>query len=211
MLSQNLLERLAIDRAGVRESCGDLVAEHLLEPARGECLAAQLPVGLRFLRRRQHRESLVPHQLVVQLTQSVLPRGVALEAPTGEVVVVGDEDVCVRMTSSGVLVNDHHVVGGVHPLDQLDSHVTNPVQVLLLRHVELVGMKGEDVALELVLSPVRFGNALSTLDELGRGRATASHLHREGRSSRLPIALELLLAVPISPVQHVADAPRGAR
>lgn len=127
VLRQHLLERLTINRAGVHERSGDLVAEHLLEAARGKRLTAQFPVRLRLLGIRQHRETFIPHQLVVQLVKPVLPGRVPLEAPAGEVVVVDHKDVCVRVTPCRVLVDGDHVVGGVHALGQLDSHVANSV------------------------------------------------------------------------------------
>lgn len=73
MPGEDVLECLAVRRAGVGQCVVDLVTEDLLEPARSEGLAAQLPVGLRFLGIGEHPQTLVCHQLVVQLAQSVLP------------------------------------------------------------------------------------------------------------------------------------------
>lgn len=168
VLCEYLLEGVPADGAGVGESCEHFVAENLLEPARFECFPAQLPVRLRLLGIREDLQSLVPHELVVKLAQPVLPRRIALKARAGQVVVVGDEDVCMPVFARRVGVDDDHVICGVHPLSELHGDVSDAVEVLLLGHVELVGAEREDVALKLVLAAVRACEGFGTFDERQR-------------------------------------------
>jgi hypothetical protein len=90
---------LLIDRAGVGKRDVDLVAEGLFEPSGPEGLPPELPVGLGLLGVGEHAQALVAHEVVVQLAEPVLPAGVALERLPGEVVVVGHEDVRMRVTT----------------------------------------------------------------------------------------------------------------
>lgn len=96
---EHLLKSLLIDRAGVGECGVDLVAEGLFEPSGREGLPPELPVGLGLLGVGKHSQPFVAHDVVVQLTEAVPPAGVALERPPGDVVVVGHEDVCMRVTT----------------------------------------------------------------------------------------------------------------
>ena len=208
---EDLRECIPVERTRVGQRRVDLVAENLLEPARGERLTAQLPVRLRLLGVRKHLEALLEHQLVIQLAQPVLPRGVALEALAGEVVVVDDEDVRVRVSSCGVGMHRDQVVRTVHPLDQLHRHVSHPVEVFLLRHIELIGMECKDVGLELVLASVRLSEAFGASDEVLRRRTSVGHLHGEGRRPRLPLLDEPLPTLEVTAIEHVADSPCGAR
>lgn len=70
MLAEYLLEGLAVDAARIEQRLGDLVPEHLLEPAVLETATPQIPVGLGLLRVGQHLTALVPHELVIDLPQT---------------------------------------------------------------------------------------------------------------------------------------------
>lgn len=89
--------------------------------------------------------------------------------------MIHHQDVGVGVPSDRVAVHGHEVVGAVHPLGQLDGYVPDAIEVLLPRHVELVGVEGEHVAVEHVLAPVRPRDELGPLDELGGRRAAVSH------------------------------------
>lgn len=208
---EDLLEGITAHGSLVCQRLEDLVPEHLLESARREVLASQLPVGRRPLWLRQHPQALVAHQLVVQLTQPVPPRGVPLEAPAGEVVVIGDEDVRVSMPPSGIPMHGDEVVGRMHPLDQRNSHVPHTVEVVLIGHVELVRMKRQHVGLELVLPSVSLSEALGASDEVLRLRTSVSHRQREGDGPRLPVGDELLPNERVATVEHIADGSGGVR
>lgn len=68
MLGQHGFERVAIYAPRVAEDVRDCVAENLLEPAGAELFASQLPVVfLRTRLRRHDSESLVAHEVVIQL------------------------------------------------------------------------------------------------------------------------------------------------
>ncbi|GAA1017184.1 hypothetical protein GCM10009551_105830 [Nocardiopsis tropica] len=209
--SKDLLEGVTAHGSFVCQRFVDLVSEHPLEPARREVLAPQLPVGHWPLGLRQHLQALVAHQIIVQLPQPVLPRGVPLEAPAREIVVVYREDVCVGMSSSGVPMHGDEVVGRMHPLDQLDSYVSHPVEVVLIGHVELVGVKRQHVGLELVLPSVSLSEALGASDEVLRLRTSVSHRQREGDGPRLPVGDELLPNERVATVEHIADGSGGVR
>lgn len=99
MLFEHLLICLLIDRAGIGKRHVDLVAEGLFEPSGPEGLTAELPVGLGLLGVGEHPQALVAHEVVVQLAEAVLPAGVALQGLPGEVVVIGHEDVRMRVTT----------------------------------------------------------------------------------------------------------------
>lgn len=199
MLGEHLLEGVLVDRAGVGERGEHFVAEHLLEPSRLERLTAQLPVRLRLLRIGQHLQALVPHKFVIKLTQAVLPRGVALKAPAGQLVVVGDEDVRVTVLARRVGMDDHHEIGGVHPFGEGHGHVPDAVEVFLLGHVELVRAEREDVALKLVLSAVRTRESLSALDKRQRRRRiVARDADSERRSTSKSLSREQLRTALVS-------------
>lgn len=207
MPGEDLLERLAIRRARVGQCVIDLVPEGLLEPARREALAPQLPVGLRLRGIGEHPQALVCHQLVVQLAQSVLPRCVPLEALTGAVVVVDDQDVCMPVTSGGIRVHRDHVVSAVHAFREFDSHVPDALKVGLRGHVELVRVERQNVALKLVRSAMSSGVRLSTRDELRRSRPAVDHGHRiRGRTCRSDPE-ELPAHLRVTPVE---DVPNGS-
>lgn len=208
VLSKYSLEPGTVYRTRVGESVEHLVAENLLEPAVGEHLTTLFPVRLGLLRIRQHGETFLRHQLVVQLVQPVLPARVPLQALTSEVVVVDDDDVRVRVPAGGVGVHDNQVVSRMHPLGELHSNIAHPVEVFLFRHVELVRAEREDIVVGLVLAPVRSRQLLSTLDELLGSRAATCHAQREGRSTVHASPLPLLRAV--DDVDH-ARRRRGRR
>jgi hypothetical protein len=113
---------------------------------------------------------LVSHQLVVQLTQPVLPRRVSLKGLACEVVVIDYENVCVSMAADGVRMHDHHVVRAVHPLGHLAGNIGNALHVTRRAHIELVRMEREHIAVEHVFSPVSFSESLCPSDECGGRR-----------------------------------------
>ena len=207
MLREHLLERPTVHGALIGHRLVHLVAEDLLEPAMGEGLAAQLPVRLRSLGIGEYPQTLVCHQIVVQLAQAVLPRRVPLEALTGQVVVVDDEDVRVPVPSGGVRVHRDHVVSAVHAFRKFDGHVPDAFKVSLRGHVELVRVKSQHIALKLVHSTMSSGVRLSTRYELRRSRPTIDHRHRvRGRTCRSDLE-ELLSHLRVTPVE---DVPNGS-
>lgn len=123
--------------------------------------------------------------------------------------MVHHEDVRVGVPTGGVGMHDHHVVRRVHPLDELRCHVTHAIEVVLAGHIELVGMEGEHVGLELDLSPVSRGEPLRTIDERGGSRATVGHRYRERRSSGFPVGDELLASRLRASVEDVVDRSGG--
>lgn len=68
--------------------------------------------------------------------------------------MVRDQDVRVPVPACRVAVHGNDVVGAVHPTGEFDSDVADAVEVGLDRDVELVGMEGEHVAVQLDLPPV---------------------------------------------------------
>lgn len=153
------------------------------------------------------------HQFVVQLMKPVLPRREPLETLACEIVVIGDEDVRVRVPSGGVGVDGDQVVRAVHSLCQFLGHLTHPVEVLLVGDVEFVGMESQHVTVELVLPPVCLSQALSTMDELLR-RRPSRRPHHERRGSCLFTLDKVETALRIASVEHIingaSSAGRGA-
>ena|GEM_PF-1727758 len=125
----------------------------------------------------------------------MLPTRVPLQALAGLVVVIHDDDVRVCVPAGGVGVHDNQVVRRMHPLGELHSNIAHPVEVFLLRHVELVRAEREHIVVGLVLASARPRQPLSTLDELLRSRTTRSHAHRESRSTVHTSPLPLFAAV----------------
>lgn len=117
-VGEGLLVPSAVYRPRVHQSVGDLVPESLLEATNLKSLSAEVPVGLRCLRRGEHLTPFVAHELVVDLMQAVRPRRAALESLAGELVVVDDVDVVVQVPTRAVHMADDKVVGRVHPLGQ---------------------------------------------------------------------------------------------
>lgn len=82
----------------------------------------------------------------------------------------------------------HHdeVVGGVHPLGELDRDVENTVQVVRVGDIELVGSECEDVGLDLDLAAMDSGHHLGPFDErCRRGSVVAGDRDRERRGTGL--------------------------
>lgn len=170
MFSKDLLERLTVDRARVFEGGVDLVAEDLLEAGGLEVLAAELPIGLRTHRGGEDTKPFPAHEVVVELMEPVLPGGVPLQRPAGEVVVVGHEDVRVPMPASGIRVHRDEVVRRVHALREHDRDVPDTLHVLRIRHIEFVRVEGEHVRLQLVLATPCLCEPGGASDELLRAR-----------------------------------------
>lgn len=208
MLPEHCLERGPVDRARVGERGVHLVAERLLEPVRLEVLPSEFPVRLRLLGIGENPEPFVPHEVVVELPQAVLPRREALEGLPGQVVVVRDQDVRMPVTAGRVGVHRDQVVSRVHPLGELHGHVPDPFHVRRGGHIELVGMERQHVALQLDLSPVGSGKDLRALHELRGGRPAVSHGHRERNGAGLAVFDELLAAVRCMAVEDVGDRSR---
>ncbi len=206
VLGENLLEPGTVYRARVGERFEHLVTEHLLEPAVGELLAALFPVGLGLRGIGQHAQAFLGHQLVVQLTEPVLPARVPLQALAGEVVVVDDEDVRVRVTTGGVGVDYHEVVSAVHSFGELHRDIAYTVEVGLIGHVELVRVERQHVVVQGVLAPVGAGEPFSAPSELHGSGAPVGHAERERRCTVRAVALPLLRAV-----ADVHDARLGRR
>ena len=125
------------------------------------------------------------------------PRGVPLQRFTRQEVVVADVDVVVEMTTPAVGVGHHEVVRAVHILGELAAKIIDPLDVVGVVHVELVGAEVLRVAVQLDLAPV----VLAPGDELvgivdGRGE-------RGGAAGTAPPVLFLLLAAVA--VQGVVD------
>lgn len=154
VLVERLLKRTAIDGPRIGKRGIDLVAERLLEAARLELFAPQLPIGFRPLGRGKNPKTLFRHEVVVELPEPVLPGCEPLEALVREVVVVQDEDMGVPMSPRGVAVDGDEVVRGVHPFNELHRDVPDAVEVLLYRNIKLVGVKREDIGLKFNLASV---------------------------------------------------------
>lgn len=211
MLGQYGFERVTVHASRIAERVRDRVAENLLEPADAEVFASQLPVV--FLRTRLGRhdsESLVTHELVIQLMKAVTPRRESLQRLPGEVVVVRDQDVRVPVPACRVAVHGDDVVGAVHAAGELDGDVADAVEVCLNRDVELVGMEREHVTVKLDLPPVHAGEYLRPIDEV-RGRRTrlTSHVDRERRGTRLACRSQLALLLAGAAEQDVIDRSRS--
>ena len=73
MLSENLLERLTINRALIKERLHHYVSELLLETAVLERAATQIPIGLGHLWVREHLTALITHKLVIDLPKTTGP------------------------------------------------------------------------------------------------------------------------------------------
>ena len=208
-LGQHLLERGTVEAARVGQCLVHVVAEGLLESAGGELLTAQLPVGLRSDRVRVGLQPVLDEDLVVDLTQPVRPRRVALERLAGQLVVVDDDDVRVDVLTVRVNVHDHHVLGAVRSPRELTRDVDGTGDVLRLGDVELLRVEREDEVVDLVLAPVCLRLSLGVLDELLRGA------HRAGvpRGSRRAVGdmLTVLLATSVQHVRHRAANTQPAR
>ncbi|MFZ1257883.1 MAG: hypothetical protein WAQ25_00215 [Candidatus Saccharimonas sp.] len=168
-LGEGLLEPIPVDRSGVHERVSHLVAKGLLEPTGLEGLATQVPVRLRGFGGGQHLAALVAHELVVDLVQTVDPRGTALEGLPGQLVVVDDVDVVVEVPTRTVNVSNHEVVGGVHALGQEHAEHVDPTHMIGVVEVELIRREVLRVGVQLVATMVGMGELLGTGDEvLGR-------------------------------------------
>lgn len=159
----------------IGQSLVDLVAEDLLESAHGECFASQLPVGLRLVGSGQDPQPFLAHELVVQLSQTMPPRGIPLKRLAGEVVVVDHEHVGVPVPSCRVRVHDYEVVGAVHPFDESSRHVADAIEVRLRCDIELIRMERQHVTVEHDLATSSTGKLLRPLDECRRRGLIAGH------------------------------------
>lgn len=204
VLGENGCVRVLVDRAGVTQRGSDLVTERALEPAGGEVLAAVLPVRQWPLGRGQDVAALVGHQLIVELMQTVLPRGVPLQGPTREVVVVDDVDVIVEVAADRVGVRHHQVVGGVHALRQPHTQLVDPPDVLGVIDVELVRGEVLGVAVELYPPTVGPRHRLSSAHE--RLRRFESARQRGGPVR--PLLLVLRAQPLVVAVEGVPDRAR---
>lgn len=133
---------------------------------------------------------MTPHDVVVELAQPVFPRRVPLKRLSCEVVVVCRIDVGVAVATRRVGMNDHEVVSGVHPFDEIHSHVADAVEVILVRDIELVGREAEHVGLKLDSSPVGGRKCFDPFDEVQRsGVRVACDADRERCSPCFTVAL----------------------
>lgn len=209
VLVENLFEGCSVNGPGVFEGGIDLVPKRLLEAFRRELFTTQLPVGLGQFRCGQHPESLLSHEVVVELSQTVPPRREALEGLTREVVVVGDEDVCMPVAAGGVRVHDDEIVGRVHPLGELHRYVSDPFHVPLRGHIELVRVEGQHVRLEFVLAPARPRQRLRPFDEFSGRSPAVGHGHGERRSAGRLLLDEPLSTIWCVTVEDVRNCPCG--
>lgn len=209
-LGEHPLVRGSVDRTGIQHGRVDPVAQCLFEAVIGELEPPLPPTRLRFFDARDDIQTLLEHQLVVQLVQSVQPGGVPLDRLTRQVVVVQREDVRVPVARGGVVVHDDHVVGGMHPLGEFDRDVADALHVLLHAHVELFRVESQHVGVELDRPPVHSREELRSLDEIrGSSVALAGHRERVSSRSRLPRLDEPHLALAIVPVEDVGDRAGG--
>lgn len=137
MLGEHLLEGFTINAACIEQRFRDLVAEDLFKAAVFERATSQVPVSLRLFRRRQHLATLVPHEFVVDLTEPARPRAAPRQCLAGEVVVINDVDVIVKMPTGTVGVGDDEVIGAIHPACELHAEVVHTLDVLGVVQVEL--------------------------------------------------------------------------
>lgn len=73
MLSEQLLERITINRALIEERSHHYVSELLLKPTFYKSTPTQIPIGLRLLWVRKHLTALITHELVIDLSKATCP------------------------------------------------------------------------------------------------------------------------------------------
>lgn len=204
-----MLERCTVEAARVGQRLVDVVAERLLEPASSELLTAQLPVRLWGSRVCVGLQPVLGENLVVELTQSVRPRRVALEGLARQLIVVDDGDVRMDVLTGRVVVHDHHVLGTERRTRELTSDVDSTGDVLGLGDVELLRIEREDEVVDLVLASVPTSLSLGVLDECLRG------VHRAGvpccTRRTVGDVLTVLLTTPVERVRHRAAGTQTAR
>ena len=209
MLGEHSLEPRTVDAARVGQRLVDVIAQRLLKPAGGELLTAQLPVGLRSGRIGVGLQTVLGEDLVVELTQPVRPRRVALEGLAGQLVMVDDDDVRVDMLTVRVVVHHHHVLGTERRTRELTSDVDSTGDVLGGVDAELGRVEREEQVVDLVATSVPASLGFGVLDEpLRRG-----HRAREPRRPRCPVrdVLTVRFATPVQRVGHRAASTQTAR
>ena len=133
------LELVDVDYRGIVEHFLDRVTELTLELGHAAAVSFQFPVSCSVLRRlrRDHRQPVVPHQLVVVAGDLPVP-GVRLDRTPSDVVVVNHDDVVVGMTPVAVDVCDDMAVAvRVHLLRQGIAQLVDPLDVLRVVRVHL--------------------------------------------------------------------------
>ena len=175
LLGDDLAQALDIDRALVEQSDLEPVAHLLGQRSLGELLPAHVPVLRGELPLACDGQPVLGHQLVVDrldtalltLVRTVLERAVVRQRPARLVVVVGDQNVVVRLATSTVRVGDHEGVGvRVHPLPQLVAEIVHPLHVLGAVGVELGGVEGLPIVQGLDLTVIRCRQGLGPSREL---------------------------------------------
>lgn len=198
-----------VDRATVSQRLLNLVAELSVELRDGLALTPVLPQrALIHVARTAlgHAQPVVAHQLVVLLGH-VPVHVVALERAAGDVVVVDDRDVVVRVTARTIDVRDHqHVTVGMQLLRELVAQVVDRLHGLRVVRVKLAALEALDDRPRLDLAPVNLRQCLSALDELLG--ALGIHAQCSHPVGALGLVAPVLLGA-LRPVQLVLDLGPG--
>ena len=204
MPGEDVLERLAIRRAGIGQRLVDVVTEDLLEAPWLELIAAQLPIGLGTLRVRVRVVASLDEQFVVELVQPTTPARVSLERLTGALIVVDDVDVPVDVLALGVVVDDDQVLGAVGSLGESNAEIEHLLEVVRVLNVEDLRVASKHQVVGLVPTAVGSGLRLGIGDELIR----RPHRARVG-SRPVGTALPVLHVLPTTTVERVHDPASG--
>lgn len=109
--------------------------------------------------------------------------------------MIHTRDVRVGVAAGRVGVHNDHVVGRVHPRDQLNGNIAHAVQVALRRDIELVRMERLHVTEYLDLAASGTSESTSTFDECcGRRVNVARNTDRERGGTRQTARLQILLS-----------------
>lgn len=153
-----------------------------------------------------HTQPVLPHQLVVLLCH-VPVHVVALKCTSGDVVVVDDRDVVVRVAACTIDVRDHqHVAVRVQRLGELVAQVVDLLHRLGIVRVKLAALEALDQGARLDPAAMRRRQCLGALDEiLG---ALGVHTQRRHPVRALSLVAPVLLGA-LSPIQLVLDLGPG--
>lgn len=153
-----------------------------------------------------HAQPVLAHQLVVLLCH-VPVHVVALKCTAGDVVVVDDRDVVVRVAARTVDMRDHqHVAVRVQRLGELISQVVDRLHGLGIVRVELAALEALDQGACLDPAAVRRYQCLGALDELLG--ALGVHTQRCHPVGALGLVAPVFLGA-LGPIQLVLDLGPG--
>lgn len=118
--------------------------------------------------------------------------------------MIDDEDMGVRVASSGVSVHADEIVRRVHPFSELYGNIAYTIKIFLLGHVEFVGMESKHVRVELISPSMCLSEPLSTLHKV-LWRRTFRHPHRERGCTCLTALNKVGMVLGIAPIEYVVD------